>query len=119
VEHKDAKEPVKLKSISEEEKTMTTQVGGYSVKWTYYKRDGDLYVQSECSDTSFGGINQTYIGKGMDGKVGKPVTTNFSGDGNNKAIDLYKNYTGNDAEIYIFWYYTENPNKQVRVELKG
>jgi hypothetical protein len=119
VEHKDAKEPVKLKSISEEEKTMTTQVGGFSVKWTYYKRDGDLYVQSECSDTSFGGINQTYIGKGMDRTVGKPVTSNFSGDGNNKAIDLYKNYTGNDAEIYIFWYYTENPDKQVRVELKG
>jgi hypothetical protein len=119
VEHKDAKEPIQLEGISEQEKTMTTQVGGYSVKWTYFKRDGDLYVQSECTDPSFGGINQTYIGKGMDGKVGKPVTSNFSGDGNNKAIDLYKNYTGNDAEIYIFWYYTENPDKEVRVELKG
>jgi hypothetical protein len=119
LEHKDAKAPILLNGISEEEKTMTTLVGGYSVKWTYYKRDGNLYVQSECDDPSFGGINQTYIGKGLDQKVGKQVTPHFSGDGNNTAVDVYKNYVGSEAEIYIFWYYTENPEKEVRVKLQG
>jgi hypothetical protein len=116
--HRDAKEPIVLKEISEVEKTMTTIVGGYSVKWTYYKRDGNLYIQSECDDPSFGGINQTHMGRDAEGIVGVPVTANFSGDGNNIAIDVYKNYKMNDAQIYIFWYFTENPDKEIRVDLK-
>jgi hypothetical protein len=118
IKHQDAKAPIQLKDISEEEKTLTTNVGGYSVKWTYYKRDGNLYVQSECDDPSFGGINQTHLGREGGGIAGRPVTSNFSGDGNNIAIDVYKNYAGNEAKIYIFWYFTENPNKEIRVELK-
>ncbi|WP_162463330.1 DUF4179 domain-containing protein [Paenibacillus psychroresistens] len=115
---RDAKEPILLKDISEEEKSLTTLVGGYTVKWTYYKRDGNLYVQSECEDPSFGGVNQTYMGKGADGMSGKQVSPHFSGDGVNTGLDVYKNYAGTDAEIYIFWYYVENPNKEIRVELK-
>jgi hypothetical protein len=119
IKHQDAKAPIQLKDISEEEKTLTTNVGGYSVKWTYYKRDGNLYVQSECDDPSFGGINQTYIGKGSDRKIAQLVTSNFSGDGNNKAIDVYKNYAGSEADINIFYYSIENPDKEVRVVLQG
>ncbi|NHN34418.1 DUF4179 domain-containing protein [Paenibacillus agricola] len=117
LEHSDEKAPIILKDISTEKKTMTTQVGGFSVQWTYYKQNGDLFVQSEAADPNFGGINQTYIIK--DGKTmpGKQVTTNFTGDGNNQAIDVYKDYQEKDAAIYIYWYYTDNPDKGLRVEL--
>lgn len=116
-EHKDVKEPIKLTNISEKKQSMTTRVGNYSVVWTYYKQENNVYVQSECADPSFGGVNQTYIGKGVQRLVGKPVTANFSGDGNNKAIDMYANYEGTEAELGIFWYYTEKPYqiKMVRV----
>lgn len=119
LEHKDAKEPIRLTNISERKQTITTQVGGYSVLWTYYKQDGKLYVQSECADPLFGGINQTYINRGGERLIGKPVTTNFSGDGNNRAIDEYSEFDGTEAELYIFWYYTENPDKELRIPLFG
>lgn len=119
IEHKDATDPIRLTGISDEKKTITTLVGGYAVKWTYYKRDGNLYVQSECDDPAFGGVNQTYMGTGVNRAVGKQVTVNFSGDGNNLAIDEYANFSGTEAEIYIFWYYTENPDKELRFKLNG
>ncbi|WP_248927989.1 DUF4179 domain-containing protein [Paenibacillus hamazuiensis] len=119
LEHKDATEPIKLTDIGERKMTLTTKVGGYSVLWTYYKQDGKLYVQSECADPSFGGINQTYIMKDGNRLIGKPVTTNFMGDGNNRAIDEYPDFTGTEAELHIFWYYTETPDKELRVPLYG
>ncbi|TDF95134.1 DUF4179 domain-containing protein [Paenibacillus piri] len=118
LQHKDAKDSIRLKKISERKQTMTTQVGAYTVQWTYYKQDGNLYVQSECTDPSFGGVNQTYMVDGEKTVVGKPVSANFSGDGNNKAIDMYENFNGTDADIHIFWYYTEDPAKELRVAVK-
>lgn len=44
IEHKGDKEPIRIRNISEEKQKMTTDVGGYSVTWTYYKQNGDLYV---------------------------------------------------------------------------
>lgn len=117
VEHKDAKDPIRLTNISEEKKTMTTQVGGYPVLWTYYKQDGNLYIQSECADPSFGGVNQTYMYEGAQSVPGQQVTANFSGDGNNKVIDMYPNYKGTEAELRIYWYYTDNPEKTLKVNL--
>lgn len=119
VEHKDAKEPIRLTGISEEKKTMTTLVGGYTVKWTYYKHDGNLYVQSECDDPAFGGVNQTYMGSGANSKIGNQMTMNFTGSGNNLAIDEYPNFSGTEAEINITWYKTENPDKELRIKLNG
>ncbi|MFC6231083.1 DUF4179 domain-containing protein [Paenibacillus allorhizosphaerae] len=119
LEHRDAKEPIRLKGITEQKQTSTTQVGGYDVKWTYYKQDGNLYVQSESADPSFGGINQTYMGTGKSSIVGRRVSANMYGDGNNQSIDMYPNFTGTDAELYIFWYYTDNPSKELRVDVKG
>jgi hypothetical protein len=116
-EHKDAKDPIRLTNISEKKQTITTQVGGYPVLWTYYRQDNNLFVQSESADPSFGGVNQTYMGKGEQRLIGKPVTANFSGDGNNKAIDMYANYEKKEAELNIFWYYTEKPDKSLRTEL--
>ncbi|UUZ90156.1 DUF4179 domain-containing protein [Paenibacillus sp. P25] len=72
-EHRDAKDPIRLTGISEDKKTMTTRVGGYTVRWTYYKQDGNLYIQSECDDPSFGGVNQTYMLSGINLSPGKKL----------------------------------------------
>ncbi|WP_179232811.1 DUF4179 domain-containing protein [Paenibacillus rigui] len=117
VEHKDNKTPIVLKDISKERKTLTTQVGGYSVQWTYYSQDGSLYVQSESADPRFGGVNQTYMLRGGESIPGRPVTTNFTGDGNNQNLDEYKDYQDTSAEIYMYSYFTDNPEKGLRVEL--
>lgn len=113
LEHTDAKAPIPLRQISEEKKTITTQVGGYSVLWTYYRKDGNLYVQSESGDPGFGGVNQTHILNGEMRAAGQKMTVNFGGDGNNQAMDMYPNYTGTDADLYIFWYYTEKPEQEL------
>lgn len=114
VERKDAKAPIPLREISEEKKTITTDVGGYSVLWTYFRQDGSLYVQSESGTPGFGGVNQTYMLSGEKREVGQKMTVSFGGDGNNQATDKYPGFAGKDADVYIFWYYTENPDKELR-----
>lgn len=116
-EHKDAKDPIRLTEIGEARKTITTQVGNYTVRWTYYMQDGNLYIQSECDDPSFGGVNQTYMLAGGKTIPGKKAITNFSGVGNNMSVDRYANFAGSEAEIYMFWYYTEDPAKELKVGL--
>ncbi|RJG26913.1 hypothetical protein DQX05_02535 [Paenibacillus thiaminolyticus] len=44
----DDKQPILLSNISDEKQTLTTDVGGYPVKWTYYKQNGDLYVEAKA-----------------------------------------------------------------------
>lgn len=118
VRHEGEKTPVLLSNISAERQTLTTQIGGYPVKWTYYMLDENLYVETESADIHFGGVNQTHIGLGKERMIGRPVTVNFSGDGNNKAIDVYKGFKGKEASVYMFYYTTEDPEKETRVELQ-
>lgn len=92
--------------------------GGYPVKWTYYKLGKDLYVETESEDSRFGGVNQTYTGTGKERILGKPLTVNFSGDGNNKAVDVYRDFKDNEASIYMFYYTTDEPDKETRVQLQ-
>ena len=110
--------PLLLTNISEEKQTLIQQIGGYPVKWTYYMQGSDLYVETGSDDTRFGGINQTHIGLGNERILGKPITVNFSGDGNNKAIDVYKDFKGTEASIYIFYYTTDAPDQETRVLLQ-
>lgn len=114
----DEKTPLLLTNISEEKQTLIQQIGGYPVKWTYYMQGADLYVETGSDDAHFGGINQTHIGLDKERILGKPVTVNFSGDGNNKAIDVYKDFKGTEASIYIFYYTTDDPEKETRVQLQ-
>ncbi|MFB5674078.1 DUF4179 domain-containing protein [Paenibacillus terreus] len=109
--------PTVLTNISEQKQSITTRVGGYPVQWTYYMKDNDLYVETESSDPDFGGINQTYIGKGKERIIGKPLTINFVGDGDNKAVDVYKNFKGTKASVYIFFYSVEDVEKEMRIRL--
>ncbi|WP_028592142.1 DUF4179 domain-containing protein [Paenibacillus massiliensis] len=110
--------PILLKNISSERQSFMQDIGGYPVKWTYYREDGNLFVETESADPLFGGVNQTHIGKGKDRIIGKPLTVNFSGDGNNKSIDVYKDYGSDSAEIYMFYYTTERPDEQFSIQLR-
>ncbi|MEK4462146.1 DUF4179 domain-containing protein [Paenibacillus sp. FSL H8-0315] len=116
--NKDEKTPLLLTNISEKKQTLIQQLSGYPVKWTYYMQGADLYVETESEDARFGGINQTHIGLGKERILGKPLTVNFTGDGNNKAIDVYKGFKGTEASIYIFFYTTDDPDKETRVQLR-
>ncbi|MGF7048021.1 hypothetical protein J2T13_002527 [Paenibacillus sp. DS2015] len=115
--HDGGTDPILLKNIGDYRKSTVTKVDGYAVNWTYYTKDGNLYVESESPDRKFGGINQTY--RIVDGKrnYGKPVTVNFAGDGKNKSIDVYKDFKGSDAEVYIWMYNIEDPDKVERIEI--
>ncbi|WP_018885935.1 DUF4179 domain-containing protein [Paenibacillus massiliensis] len=120
IEYHDGDEypPILLENISSERQSFMQDIGGYPVKWTYYREDGNLFVESESADPLFGGVNQTHIGKGKERIIGKPLTVNFAGDGNNKAIDVYKNYVADSAEIYMFYYITERPDEQFTMQLR-
>ena len=109
---------IMLKNIGSERQSFMQDIGGYPVKWTYYREDGNLFVETESADPLFGGVNQTHIGKGKDRIIGKQLTVNFSGDGNNKSIDVYKDYASDSAEIYMFYYTTERPDEQFSIQLR-
>lgn len=114
----DDKIPLLLTNISQKKQTIIQQLNGYPVKWTYYMQGSDLYVETGSEDARFGGINQTHIGLGKERILGKPLTVNFAGDGNNKAIDVYKNFKGTEATIYMFYYTTDDPDKETRVQIQ-
>ncbi|MFE4711340.1 DUF4179 domain-containing protein [Paenibacillus sp. NPDC056722] len=116
--HEDDKTPVLLTDISTKKQTLDRAVGGYPVQWTYYMRGNDLYVETGSEDAHFGGINQTHINLGKDRILGRPVTVNFAGDGNNKAIDVYKDFKQTEASLYMFYYTTDEPDKETRVQLQ-
>ncbi|AIQ13988.1 DUF4179 domain-containing protein [Paenibacillus durus] len=116
--HEDKQMSFQLTGISGKKRTLDTTIGGYPVTWTYYKQGADLYVETGSEDARFGGINQTYIMQGKERLLGKQLTANFTGDGNNKAIDVYKNFKGTEAEIHMFYYTIDDPEKETRVTLQ-
>lgn len=116
--HGDDKVPLQLTNISSEKQTLIRETSGYPVQWTYYMQGADLYVETKSDDPHFGGVNQTHIGTGKDRILGKIVTVNFRGDGNNHSIDVYKDFKGTEASIYMFFYSTNEPDKETRVQLQ-
>ncbi|WP_217592953.1 DUF4179 domain-containing protein [Cohnella sp. GbtcB17] len=117
VAERHVKNPIHLSGIGNEKKTIITQLGGYSVNWTYYKENGNLYIESWSDDPHFGGVNQTYMKDGKRSRPGRQVTVNFAGGGNNRMIDMYKDFAGTEADIYIYFYMTDNPDKVLRINL--
>ncbi|GGF78448.1 hypothetical protein GCM10010912_24400 [Paenibacillus albidus] len=113
------KEPLLLTNISDKKQTLIRETGGYPVKWTYYMKGKDLYVETGSDDVNFGGVNQTHIGLGNERILGNKVTVNFRGNGNNKNIDVYKDFKGTEASIYMFYYFINEPDKETRVLLQG
>jgi hypothetical protein len=116
--HKEDKEPLVLTNISEKKQTLMRETGGYPVKWTYYKQGPDLYVETESEDTRFAGVNQTYIKKGKERIIGWPTAPRFFGSDNNKSIDVYKDFKGTEASIYMFYYATQDRDAVASVQLQ-
>lgn len=118
-EHKGDDRPVvRLTGISTERQTITSSIGGYPITWTYYMKDGNLYVESSSTDSAFGGVNQTYYLDGKDRKYGRPAILGVFGDGNNQHMDVYENYNGTEQDIYIYAYTTNQPDDELQVQVK-
>lgn len=75
-------------------------------------------METKSVDPHFGGVNQTHIGTGKDRILGKIVIVNFRGEGTNHSIDVYKDFKGTEASIYMFFYSIYGPDKETRVQLQ-
>ncbi|WP_342553422.1 DUF4179 domain-containing protein [Paenibacillus sp. FSL R7-0652] len=110
-------EPVTLPAISEKPQVVDSNLGGFTIHWTYYLKDGDLYVERYSDDSHFGGINQTYMQQQGERSYGVPAKTQFAGDGSNQGIDRYEKYTSDTAVVYPYMYSTEEPERKAAVPL--
>ncbi|PZM67681.1 DUF4179 domain-containing protein [Paenibacillus dendritiformis] len=118
----DYKQPILLSHISGEKQTLTMDVGEYPVRWTYYKQNGDLYVESESSDERFGGINQTFI-RQEDRRIPGHILFDWIpgaglNDSLNKRVDVYPGFEETEAEMYIFMYLVRHPERELTVKLQ-
>lgn len=117
-EHKGDNQPVRLTGISTKRQTVSSSIAGYPITWTYYMKDGNLYVESRSSDPAFGGVNQTYYLDGGERNYGKPALIRMLGDEGNENIDVFENFKETEQDIYIFMYTTNQPEDELRVQVK-
>nr|WP_154959536.1 DUF4179 domain-containing protein [Paenibacillus xylanexedens] len=110
-------EPVTLPSIGEKPQVVDSKLGGYKIHWTYYLKDGDLYVERYSDDPHFGGMNQTFMLLKGERSYGMPTKTQFAGDGDNQGIDRYEKYTSDTAVVYPWMYSIEEPEAKIAVPL--
>ncbi|MNB68353.1 hypothetical protein D3C75_148610 [compost metagenome] len=108
----------RLTGIDEEKRHLNAVIGGYPVTWTYYMKGSDLYVESSSDNTLFGGVNQTFIMQDGQRLLGKVQKYGIDGQKDNHAIDVYKGFKGSEAEVHMFFYTTNEPEKETRVTLQ-
>ena len=109
--------PIHLMDISEEPQSVTSEITGIPITWTYFMKDHDLYVESLSSDPMFGGVNQTYYLNGEEKNYGRPVILGLF-DGN-KNMDMYENFDKTGLDIYISNYTIDKPTDEYRIQLKN
>lgn len=118
-EHKGNEETsIRLSDISTKPQQLQTRYDGFIVDWTYYLKDGQLYVESSSQDSTFGGINQTYYYDGKEKVYGKPSIVSFRGEGNNKSMDVYENFAPDQLDIFVYMYTTDHLNEKITVPIK-
>ncbi len=118
VDIKDGDEqPIHLTNISDTPQSKTSTIGEYSITWTYYKKDSNLYVESFSTEPTFGGVSQTYYLDHKERNYGMPMMAGILGDENNKQMDEYKNFKDKDLDIYIWKYTTNYPDAELRIPL--
>ncbi|WP_274308490.1 DUF4179 domain-containing protein [Solibacillus daqui] len=110
--------PIRLTGISAEPQSLTTHIGEYPISWTYYMKDNNLYVESFSSDSTFGGVVQTYYLDSKDRQYGTPAMLGIFGDDNNKNMDVYENFDKTELDIFISNYTVHKRNDVLRVPLK-
>lgn len=108
---------VLLSGISDKPQSLTTSYDNYPITWTYYTKDNNLYVETQSSDSTFGGVNQTYYLDGAVKEYGTMAIVGLDGEGNNKRIDVYENFSQDELEIYVHNYLTEKPDDELRVKV--
>jgi len=106
---------IQLTNISAKPQSVTSNIAGYSISWTYYMKDNNLYVESLSPDPGFAGVNQTYYLEGKEKIYGTPEYMGILE--NNKRMDVYENFDKKELEILIFKYLTNKPNDELRIPL--
>lgn len=109
---------IRLTDISAKSQSLTSNIAGYPISWTYYLKDNNLYVESVSSDPTFGGVNQTYYLDGKERNYGMPAIFGIIGDDNNQHMDIYENFDKTELDIYIWQYTTHKRDAELRVPLK-
>lgn len=115
-EHAGSRASIHLTDISTEPKTIASDYEGFPIIWTYYIKDGNLYVESESPDNTFGGVNQTYF---LEGEEKHYLVPHFFSELGNKHMDVYKDFKKSDLELYVWNYTTRSQEKELRVSLTG
>ncbi len=117
-EFKGDNNPIHLTGISAKPQSLTTHIKGYPISWTYYMKDNNLYVESLSSESTFGGVVQTYYLDGKERQYGTPAMLGILGVANNKNMDVYENFDKTKLDIYISNYTIHKRNDELRVPLK-
>ncbi|QCT01072.1 hypothetical protein E6C60_0348 [Paenibacillus algicola] len=119
-EHEGDGTPILLNRISEQRQSVEVSLGAYPVQFTYYRKDGHLYVESSSQDSRFGGVTQTYyLEEGGKRIYAKPAKTWLRGDGDNRRMDVYENFTAQELPVYVWMYTTEAPKEELSTPLRS
>ncbi|MFU1797415.1 DUF4179 domain-containing protein [Paenibacillus azoreducens] len=112
----DYAQPVMLKNISGEKQTVITDIEGYPVKWTYYKANGKLYVETDSMDEQFVGVDQTYYEQ--EGEQILSSIIYFNGSTPTNKLNVFSNFEGTELELYIKIYHVWHPDRNLTLKLQ-
>lgn len=115
----DYAQPVMLQNISGEKQTITTDVEGYPVKWTYYKANGKLYVETGSTNERFGGVDQTYYQQEGEQILSRIVYIEGSTPWvSNERVNVFPGFEGTELELYIKVYHIWHPDLNTKLKLQ-
>ncbi|MEO2204355.1 DUF4179 domain-containing protein [Paenibacillus pabuli] len=115
-EHAGSQASILLTDISTQPQTIASDYEGFRLSWTYYLKDGNLYVESFSPDTTFGGINQSYF---LDQGEKHYLTPLYFNDSDNKHTEVYKDFKGENIGLYVWNYTTKKPDEELRIPLNN
>lgn len=113
-EHAGGQTSIRLKDISTQPQTITSEYEGFHINWTYYLKDGNLYVGSSSPESTFGGINQTYF---LDQGEKQYLTPLYFNDTDNKHTEVFHDFKGKDIDLYVSNYTTKKSDEDLRIPL--
>ncbi|MBM6382432.1 MAG: DUF4179 domain-containing protein [Paenibacillus sp.] len=115
-EHAGDQTSIRLKDISTQPQTITSEYEGFHINWTYYLKDGNLYVGSSSPESTFGGINQTYF---LDAGEKQYLTPLYFNDSDNKHMEVFHDFKGKNIDLYVWNYTTKEPDGELRIPLNS
>lgn len=113
-EHAGDQTSIRLTNISTQPQTVTKEYEGFLINWTYYLKDGNLYVGTSSPESTFGGINQTYF---LDAGEKQYLTPLYFNDSDNKHTEVFQDFKGKDIDLYVSNYTTKKPDGDLRIPL--